>query len=105
MDLNVGLRALRQMRDYFPERLSEEEFAIVIDRKAFDEALEKYCASFPSVAYSQNSCDSRYFFSRWTYSGEAVRILDTYEESEYGPYWLYPTSMHRLEDMYPVSTP
>ena len=100
-DLGLGLRALQQIRSLIPERLSVEEFSIVVDQKGFDEVLNRFGGSFPAEAYLQKTCSSRFFYSQWTFSGEPIRILDSYEEFEYGPYWLYPTALHRLEDMYP----
>src|ERR1700689_3676905 len=40
-DLNVGLRALQQIRTLIPERLSDDEFSIIIDQKAFAQELKK----------------------------------------------------------------
>jgi hypothetical protein len=48
---------------------------------------------------------SHFYYSRWTLSGESVRILDFYQEFEYGPYWLYPTAMEKLWDLHHPKTP
>jgi hypothetical protein len=101
-DLNIGLRALQQIRTLVPEREVDEEFSILVDKEAFRKALKEH--SHPLRESGIPACkaigDSHYYYSRWTISGESVRILDFYQEFEYGPYWLYPTAINRLYDMH-----
>lgn len=106
-DLNMGLRALQQLRTLIPERLVNEEFAIIVDRNAFNEALRSVSHPMeqPGVPSIKTICCSNYYYSRVLLSGEPIRILDFYQEFEYGPYWRYPTSMHRLFDMHHANTP
>lgn len=105
-DLNVGLRALQQIRTLIPERLSDEEFSIIVDRKAFAESLKSYSHPLkePGIPSAIATGCSHFYYSHWTISGEPVRILDFYQEFEYGPYWLYPTSVQRLYDMHHLET-
>ncbi len=71
-DLNVALQALQQIRTLIPERLSDQEFSI----------------------------NSQFYYTHWTISGEPVRILDWYQEFEYGPYWFYPSALQHLYDLH-----
>lgn len=102
-DLAIGLRGLQQIRTLVPERLVDEEFAIVVDRKAFEQPLKKL-SSHPLresvIPCAQGIGTSRFYYLHWTISGEPIRVLDFYQEFEYGPYWLYPTAMERLWEMY-----
>jgi hypothetical protein len=101
-DLNIGLRALQQIRTLIPERVSDEEFSILVDREAFRKSLAKltYPLKESGIPAYRSIGPSHFYYSRWTISGEPVRILDFYQEFEYGPYWLYPTAMNRLYDMH-----
>jgi len=105
-DLNIGLRALQQIRTLIPERLSTQEFAIVVDEQAFNEALKNYRHPIkePSVPSAMSACSSRYYLTWWTISGEPVRLMDSYQQFEYGPYWRYPTALHQLDDMLSAPT-
>jgi hypothetical protein len=100
-DINTALRALQQIRTLIPERLQEQEFSIVIDRKAFKQSMKKLSenplreSSVPALIGI--GC-SQYYLLRWTVSGEAVRILDLYQEFEYGPFWNYPSALDTLYD-------
>jgi hypothetical protein len=105
-DLNVGLRAMQQLRTLIPERLSDEEFSIIVDQKAFAERHKTYSNSMKEEgipAAKAIGC-SHFYYSHWTIAGEPVRILDYYQEFEYGPYWLYPTAVQRLYDMHHTTT-
>lgn len=107
-DLNVGLRALQQIRTLIPERLSDEEFSILVDWQAFQEPLDKlasHSSREPGNPSAKVLGDSHYYYSRWTISGEPIRILDFYQEFEYGPYWLYPTAMERMWEMHHPTPP
>jgi hypothetical protein len=91
-----------------PERLSEEEFSILVDKKAFSQELK----SSPPHPMQQDEIPSikeigcsHFYYSRFVISGEPIPIVDSYAEFEYGPYWLYPTAMHRLYDMHHATTP
>ena len=42
---------------------------------------------------------SQHYLLRWTFSGEAVRMSDSYLEFEYGPFWKYPSALESLEEM------
>lgn len=102
-DMTIGLRALQQIRTLIPERLSDEEFTISVDRKAFIEplnALATHSLKESAIPSAKMLGHSHFYYSHWTISGEPVRILDFYQEFEYGPYWLYPTAMERLRDMH-----
>jgi len=102
-DLAVGLRALQQIRTLIPERLSDEEFSILVDRNAFSGPIEKLASNAlkePGIPSSRMLNASHFYYLRWTISGEPVRILDAYQDFEYGPYWRYPTSVHCLYDMH-----
>lgn len=102
LDLNTGLRALQQIRTLIPERLSDEEFSIIVDQKAFSDSLKAHNHPMKEMGIPSAKAVgcSRFYYSRWTISGEPIRILDFYQEFEYGPYWLYPTAVHRLYDMH-----
>ncbi len=107
-DLKVGLRALQQIRTLIPERLSEEEFSILVEWTAFQEPLEQLAANAlkaPGIPSAKELGCSRFYYSHWTLSGEPIRILDSYQEFEYGPYWLYPTAMERLWEIDYPTTP
>jgi hypothetical protein len=107
-DLNVGLRALQQIRTLIPERLVDEEFSIIVDKKAFGEAfkaMDAHTLSEPKFSAIKAVGCSRFYYTHWTISGEPVRILDLYQEFEYGPYWLYPTAVQRLYDMHRGTKP
>lgn len=96
-DLNVALRSLQQIRTLIPERLSVEEFSVRVDRKAFE---EKALQPKEGVMLSRNEIGrSHLYYSRWVISGEPIRILDSYQEFEYGPYWRYPTALEKLSSM------
>lgn len=101
-DLNLGLRALQQIRTLIPERLVDEEFSIIIDKQSFAEAYRSM--SYPMHAEetypAKGICHSHFYYTRWTLSGEPIRMLDFYQEFEYGPYWLYPSATQRLSDMH-----
>lgn len=101
-DLNVGLRALQQIRTLVPERLAVEEFSIMIDRKSISEALSQEAHQHKNleVPAMHETGSSQLYYSRWVVSGEPIRILDFYQEFEYGPYWLYPAAMEKLWDMH-----
>ena len=102
-DLAIGLRGLQQIRTLVPERLSDQEFAILVDRQAFTEPLNKL-SSHPFkesvIPCAREVGCSQFYYLHWTISGEPIRVLDFYQEFEYGPYWLYPTSMERLWEMH-----
>jgi|GEM_PF-3542360 len=101
-DLSQGLRALQQIRSLIPERFSEEEFSILVDEKGFEKPLQELCSHSRREVSIPSTCslgNSEYYLMRWTMSGEAVRILDSYEEFEYGPFWKYPAALERLEEM------
>ncbi len=101
-DLNQSLRALQQIRTLIPERFSEEEFNILVDEEGFKKPLHELCShkfrdtKIPSVCLLGSS---NYYLLRWTMSGEAVRILDSYQEFEEGPFWKYPTALESLESL------
>lgn len=100
--LNQSLRALQQIRTLIPERFSEEEFDILIDEAAFEKPLNELCShKFRDTAIASTCMlgSSDRYLLRWTLSGEAVRILDSYQEFEYGPFWKYPTALECLESM------
>jgi hypothetical protein len=105
-DLNVGLRALQQIRTLIPERLSDEEFSILVDHKAFAEQLKSYSNPMKEegIPSAKLMGFSHFYYLHWTISGEPIRIGDVYQEFEYGPYWLYPTAIHRLYDMHHPTT-
>ncbi|MBI5273011.1 MAG: hypothetical protein HY861_03405 [Chlamydiia bacterium] len=103
-DLNIGLQSLQQVRTLIPERFFEEEFAIIVDQKAFAKACDALASNAfqePHMRVVRWLASSQLYYSHWTLSGEPVRILDSYQEFEYGPYWLYPTAMRQLQEMYP----
>ena len=105
-DLNVGLRALQQIRTLIPERLVDEEFSIIVDQKAFAEDLKtrSHPMKEKGIPAAKSIGCSHFYYSRWTVVGEPIRILDLYQEFEYGPYWLYPTAVQRLYDMHHSQT-
>lgn len=101
-ELQQGLRALQQIRSLIPERFVEEEFDIIVDKKGFEKPLSDLCCHKHREMNIASTCilgDSSSYLLRWTLSGESVRILDSYEEFEYGPFWKYPTALQRLEEM------
>src|SRR3990167_721663 len=99
-DLTVGLQALQQIRVLIPERLSVEEFSILVDQKGMESSLDgKHLSASDLVTLGVGV--SKSYYLRWTITGEPVRILDSYLEFEYGPYWLYPTAMERLQELAP----
>lgn len=105
--MTTGLRALQQIRTLIPERLVDEEFSISVDQTAFALAIESLVShplreeNIPAIrAFGQ----SHFYSSRWTVSGEPVRLLDDYLTFEYGPYWDYPTALHALDDLHHPST-
>jgi hypothetical protein len=97
-NIDVGLTAVQQIRTLVPERLLDEEFAIWVDSSAFPKRTEgaKGCETMLS---------SKYYLSYWTIAGEPIRLLDSYQQFEYGPFWFYPTAMQKLtsESNEPVS--
>lgn len=101
-ELFQGLRALQQIRTLIPERFTKEEFSILVDQKEFQKSLNGLCShnrremNIPSVC---NLGGENYYLLRWTCSGEPLRILDVYEEFEYGPFWQYPSALDRLNEM------
>jgi hypothetical protein len=101
-DLNQSLRALQQIRSLIPERFSEQEFDILVDEPAFKKPLHDLCSHKLREMSIPSTCmlgSSNYYLLRWTFSGESVRILDTYLEFEYGPFWKYPTALESLDEM------
>lgn len=101
-DLNQGLRALQQIRSLIPERFSEQEFDILVDVEGFQKPIDALCSHKFRETAIPSTCilgSSNNYLLRWTLSGEAVRILDSYQEFEYGPFWKYPTALEKLEDM------
>jgi len=104
-DLAIAQRALQQIRTLIPERLSVEEFSIIVDQKAFAEALgaTSHPKREPAIPSGEEVGCSHFYLTRWTISGESVRILDFYQEFEYGPYWRYPTAIQRLYDMHHIN--
>mgnify|MGYP003575335537 CR=1 FL=1 len=101
-DLNVALQGLQQIRTLIPERLSDQEFSISVDRYAFAESFREIPPLIhgSKIAPAKWICHSHFYYTHWTISGEPVRILDFYQEFEYGPFWLYPTAIQRLYDMH-----
>ncbi len=103
-DINIGLYSLQQIRTLVPERLSEEIFSIKVDHEAFAKAFaqeKEHSAKQSNIASLRTLGASHYYYARMVFSGEPIRILDAYQEFEYGPYWLYPTALHRLYVMEP----
>jgi hypothetical protein len=101
-ELNQGLRALQQIRNLIPERFSEEEFDILVDEKGLQKSLSELCCHHQKRTEVLPNCmlgSSSYYLSRWTLSGEPVRILDSYFEFQYGPFWKYPAALEHLEEM------
>lgn len=101
-ELQQGLRALQQIRSLIPERFVEEEFDIIVDKAGFEKPLCDLCSHKNRDMNIASTCitgDSGHYLLRWTVSGESVRILDSYEEFQFGPFWKYPTAMEHLEEM------
>jgi hypothetical protein len=98
--VHEGLESLQQIRSLMPEKIWEQDFAILIDRQAFENSLEKLerhpisekCFEPYCIPFSAN----RYFL-RATLSGEPVRINDFYQEFEYSPFWRSPSMLERLD--------
>lgn len=95
-----GWESLQQLRSLIPERIWNQEFSILIDRKGFRSAVhdwishpKKEVLQMPDFALA---C-SRYFLLRSTTSGENVRLLDLYEEFQFSPFWKTPVMMGDLE--------
>ncbi|MBI3901273.1 MAG: hypothetical protein HY324_03870 [Chlamydiia bacterium] len=98
-DLSIGLQALQQMRVLIPERLSVQEFSVHVDQRSLIDSLVRIQPPSVNDLILRGIGASRYYYLRWTISGNPVRILDSYLEFEQGPYWLYPTAMQKLWEM------
>lgn len=95
----AGWEALQQIRSLIPDRIWEQDFAILIDREAFKKAIpdrishEEQCGMHKcrSVLALSNS-----FYLRSILSGENVRIDDRYQEFQFSPFWKYPPRIREL---------
>lgn len=101
-DTMQGLRALQQIRNLIPDRFSQMEFHIIVDQKGIEPSLIQLAAE--QEKQSNGVADyflgaSQFYVSRWTISGDAVALPDSFEEFEYGPYWKYPTLLDKLENL------
>lgn len=97
---NDCLNALQQLRTVIPERLWEQEFSILIDKPAFENAFMRMMEDQkreqrirPEFVIAQ----SRDYFLFSTMSGETIRISDEYQEFEEGVFWRTPDVNDRLK--------
>jgi hypothetical protein len=96
-----ALQSLQQIRSLIPERFVEEEFDLQVDQKGLETSVQQL-ASHPKQSDIASACylgDTTQYLLRWTFSGESIRICDTYLEFINSPYWKYPGAMMRLESL------
>ncbi|MBX7066322.1 MAG: hypothetical protein K1X28_03740 [Parachlamydiales bacterium] len=94
------LYSLQQLRTVIPERLWEQEFSILIDYKAFQDAAMKMMEHQKREKTIQSRfaiAESRDYFLFSTMSGETIRISDEYQEFEEGVFWRTPDVNDQLE--------
>lgn len=93
------LDALQQLRTLIPDRLWEEEFAMLVDAEGFQEMAPEL-AKHPRVYASQRSVtgigSSEYYFMHAAMTGEPIRLDDRYLEFLDSPYWKTPEAIYRL---------
>lgn len=96
-----SLVSMQQMRSLIPERLWYQEFSLLFNQKAFQTALSKWTTSLyafkedlPQIQIGVTEC----YFLRDTLSGEAIRILDSYEEFLNSPYWKNPPRLAQFKE-------
>jgi hypothetical protein len=94
-----ALYGLQQLRTVIPERLWKEEFAVLVDRKAFQEVADQACSPLcwdstyePTVGVGS----SHYYFLYAATTGETIRLDDQYLQFLNSPYWNTPEAIRRL---------
>lgn len=94
-----SLDALQQLRTLIPDRLWEEEFALLVDKSGFQD-LASELAKHPRLYDSQRSVSgigsSKYYFLHAAITGEPIRLDDRYLEFLDSPYWKTPEALKRL---------
>ncbi|MDE3045429.1 MAG: filamentous hemagglutinin N-terminal domain-containing protein [Verrucomicrobiota bacterium] len=94
-----SLDAQQQLRTLIPERLWDQEFAVLVDVCAFEKSTvlrqthrrrDRTIPSFTSIG------ESEYYLLRSTTSGELIRMGDRYLEFLDSPYWKTPEAEYLL---------
>ncbi|MDE3055935.1 MAG: hypothetical protein KGI80_04495 [Verrucomicrobiota bacterium] len=91
-DLHVALQSMQELRVLIPDRLSVQEFAIFPESSCQEKRESEEAGSCWS-SYSH------FFYLRWTFSGDPIRILDRYLEFEYSAFWRTPGAEEHLRKM------
>ena len=86
--------SMQQLRSLIPERNWEQMFNVTIDESAFEQQFEKEA---PLDAYQTTSGQNFFLFA--TTSGEALRILDLYNQFQFSPYWHIPELLEELREI------
>jgi hypothetical protein len=99
MAVQNTLYGLQELRTVIPERLWQEEFALLVDTKAFEEAT---CQTKESSIWdskyepSIGICPSEYYFLYAATTGETIRLDDRYLQFLNSPYWNAPEVVRQL---------
>jgi len=94
--IQKSLDAMQQLRSLIPERNYEEMFNIHVYADEFDRALEKQIKQ-ANTTISTGPMQGYFLFAAT--SGEAIRILDLYEQFQFSPYWHIPELLEKLRDV------
>jgi hypothetical protein len=93
------LYGLQQLRTVIPERLWSQEFALLVDKQAFQKAADEACKSNfwdsdqrPMIGVGS----SGYYFLYAATTGETIRLDDRYLQFLNSPYWNTPERIRKL---------
>jgi hypothetical protein len=99
MAVQNTLYGLQELRTVIPERLWQEEFALLVDTKAFEEVASQTKESSiwdsrfePTVEIGP----SEYYFLYAATTGETIRLDDRYLQFLNSPYWNAPEVVRQL---------
>lgn len=97
--VNNTLYGLQQLRTVIPERLWSQEFALLVDKEAFQKAADDECKStFWDCAHkpTMGVGSSGYYFLYAATTGETIRLDDRYLQFLNSPYWNTPERVRKL---------
>src|SRR5688572_9879286 len=95
-------QSLQQLRDLIPERNWDQQFSLVVARKAFDRPLHQWLSQH---VHEQSICPSitfgisKEYFLRYTIAGDYIRILDRFEDFHFSPFWESPLFLQQLYEL------
>jgi hypothetical protein len=97
--INNALYGLQQLRTVIPERLWMEEFALVIDKREFEEIASRISdvpLQDPVYPPTVGLGSTEYYFLYAATTGETIRLDDRYLQFLDSPYWNTPEAVRKL---------